>query len=130
MKANITSFNWSALGSNLLGIVVLVLVFAFLTGRKVPLVVNERSAFIVLAVISFAMCSVSMGKIANGLGWMHPITIIGAVLGTLLILFVIAMLAGWRVPFVPDYRTAFVVLAVIGLVKWSLAWISRLFFST
>ena len=129
MKTTITSFNWSALGSNMLGIVALVLVVAFLTGRKVPMVVNDRSAFIALAVVGFVMCSVSMGKIANGLGWTHPITIVGAVLGTLLILLVIAMLAGWRVPFIPHYRTAFVVLAVIGLVKWALAWFSRLFFN-
>ena len=129
MKTNITSFNWSALGSNILGIVALVLVVAFLTGRKVPIVVDDRSAFIALAVVGFVMCSVSMGKIANELSWTHPITIVGAVLGTLLILLVVAMLAGWRVPFVPDYRTAFMVLAVTGLVKWSLAWISRLFFN-
>ena len=129
MKTNITAFNWSALGSNMLGIVALVLVVAFLTGRKVPMVVNDRSAFIALAAVGFVMCSVSMGKIAHGLGWMHAITIVGVVLGTLIILLVIAMLADWQVPFVPDYRTAFIVLAVIGLVKWALAWFSRLFFN-
>ena len=128
MKTNITSFNWSALGSSILGIVALVLVFGFLNGRKVPMIVNDRSAFIALAIVGFVMCSVSMGKITNSLGWIHPVTIIGAVLGTLLSLLVIAMLTGWRVPFIADYRTAFIALAVTGLVKWALAWLSRLFF--
>ena len=128
MKTNIATFNWSALGSSLLGIVALFLVFSYMTGRKFPLVVDDRSAFIALAVIGFGMCSVGMGRIANGLGWTHPITIVGAVLGTLLILLVVATLAGWRVPFIVNYRMAFIAVGVIGLAKWALAWISRLFF--
>ena len=104
----------------------MLLVLAVLTGRKVPLISGDRAAFIALAVIGFGMCSIGMGKIATGLGWTHPITIVGIVLGTLIILFVIAMLAGWQVPFIADYRAAFITVAVIGLVKWALAWASRL----
>ena len=126
MKTNISSLNWSALGSSALGMVALLLVFAFLAGRKVPLIVNDRSAFIALAVIGFVMCATGMGRIGNGLGWTHPITVAGMVLGTLLILLVIAMLSDWRVPFIADYRTAFIAVAIIGPVKWVLAWVSYL----
>lgn len=127
MKTNIALPNWNALLSSALGIVAVLLVFAVLTGRKVPLISGNRAAFIALAVSGFAMCSIGMGKIATGLGWTHPITIIGIVLGTLLILLVVAMLAGWQVPFIADYRAAFVAVAVVGLVKWALAWAGRLF---
>ena len=127
MKTNVASLNWNALGSSTLGIVALLLVLAVLTGRRVPLVSGDRATFIALAVIGFGMCSIGMGKIATGLGWTHPITIIGIALGALVLLLVIAMLAGWRVPFIADYRAAFIIVAVIGLVKWALAWASRLF---
>ena len=127
MKTNIASLNWNALGSSTLGIVALLLVFAVLTGRKVPLISGDRTAFIALAVIGFGMCSIGMGKIATGLGWTHPITIVGIAAGALVILLVIAMLAGWRVPFIADYRAAFITVAAVGLVKWALAWVSRLF---
>jgi hypothetical protein len=127
MKTNIALSNWNALVSGALGIVAVLFVAAVLTGVKVPLILDDRAAFIALAALGFAMCSVGMGKIATGLGWTHPVTIIGIVLGALLILLVIAMLAGWQVPFIADYRAAFITVAVIGLVKWALAWASRLF---
>jgi hypothetical protein len=127
MKANTAILNWNALLSSALGIVAVLFVLAVLSGRKVPLISGDRAAFIALAVIGFAMCSIGMGKIATGLGWTQPITIIGIVRGALLVLLVIAVLAGWRVPFITDYRAAFTTVAVIGLVKWALAWTSRLF---
>ena len=61
------------------------------------------------------------------MGWTHPVTIVGVSLGALLMLLVIAILAGWQVPFIADYRAAFITVAVIGLVKWALAWAGRLF---
>jgi hypothetical protein len=127
MKTNVASLNWNALGSSTLGIVAVLFVIAFFMGWKVPMISDDRAAFIALAVIGFAMCSIGMGKIATGLGWTHPISIVGIVLGALVILLVIAMLAGWQVPFIADYRAAFVAVAVVGLVKWALAWASRLF---
>ncbi len=127
MKTNVALPNWNALLSSALGIVAALLVLAVLTGRKVPMISGDRAAFIALAVLGFAMCSIGMGKIATGLGWTHPVTIVGVALGALLMLLVIAMLAGWQVPLIADYRAAFVAVAVVGLVKWALAWAGRLF---
>lgn len=127
MKANAAILNWNALLSSALGIVAVLFIAAVLMGWKVPMISDDRAAFIALAVIGFVMCSIGMGKIATGLGWTHPITLVGVVLGALVILLVVAMLAGWQVPFIADYRAAFIAVAGIGLVKWALAWASGLF---
>jgi hypothetical protein len=127
MHTNIASPNLNALLSNALGIVAIVFVAIYLIGWKVPLVTSDRAAFLWLTAIGFGMCMLGMGRTAVGLGWTHPITLLGIVLGSVLVLLVIAVLAGWRLPLIAGDRAAFLAVAVLGLVKWGLGIFSRAF---
>ena len=127
MSTRRVASTWNSALSIVLGLVAVLFVFAIYTDRPVPLITDMRAAFIALVVLGFVMCAVSMGKIAAGLGWSHPATIGGMILGAAIVLLVIAMLAGWQVPLIPDYWTAFKAVAVLGLGKWALGWVARLF---
>lgn len=120
----------SRAGSMLLGIVALVLAFGYLTGRTLPMIPDDRSAFLALAVLGFLMCALSMGTLSSGLGWTHPITILGMLLGVVVSTIIVASLAGWQLPFIADYRAAFVAVTCIGLAKWLLGWVARALLAT
>lgn len=94
---------------------------------RVPLVSTDQAAFVALAATGFAMCTPSLGRTTTGLGWTHPITLIGTVLGVLIGLLVVAVVVGWRVPFIATDRAAFIVVAVLGLVKWGLGLFARMY---
>lgn len=120
MNANLTSPNWNAILSSVMGVAAVVVLAAYLLGWKVPLIGSDRTALLILAGVGFGMCMLAMDRTVTGLGWTHPITLIGSGLGVLLILLVIAMLAGWRLPFIPNDRAALLAVAFLGLVKWGL----------
>jgi hypothetical protein len=120
--------NWA--GSMLFGILAFVLTFGYLTGRALPIISDDRSAFLALAILGFLMCSLSIGTTSAGLGWTHPITVLGLLLGVVLSLVIIAMLVGWPLPFITTYRAAFIAVAWIGLVKWVFGWVARLLLAT
>jgi hypothetical protein len=92
---------------------------------RVPFVTSDRAAVLALAATGFLMCTLSMGRTTTGLGWGHPITLIGVGLGVLILALVVVVLAGWRLPFLPSDRAVFITLAVLGLLKWGLGIYSR-----
>jgi hypothetical protein len=118
MNTTSTPFNGNYLIAAILGILAVVLVFFFLTGRPIPLISGERAAFIALAVLGLAMCATGgIGTAIGQYGWAHPITIIGSILGVLALVLVGATLLNIRLPLVPDDRAAFIALAVLGFAK-------------
>jgi hypothetical protein len=65
-----------------------------------------------------AMCTLSgIGSVQSTLGWTHPLTIVGSILGVLALLVVVLPLLGVQLPMMADTRSAVLALAVIMLVK-------------
>jgi len=126
MKSNTTTLKWNSTLSNVLGVAAALFAVVYLAGVKLPLITTDRAAFYTLAVVGFGMCMLTMGRTATGLGWSHPITLAGIVLGVLIMFLVVAVAAGWSLPFIADERTAFLAVAVAGLAKWGLGLFSRL----
>jgi len=126
MKSNTTTLKWNSTLSNVLGVAAALFAVVYLAGVKLPLITTDRAAFYSLAVIGFGMCTLTMGRTATGLGWSHPITLAGIVLGVLIMFLVLDVAAGWSLPFIADERAAFLAVAVAGLAKWGLGLFSRL----
>ena len=113
-------------------VVCLALAYVAATSNSVPVVGTVRAALIAMAVIGMAGCGIAGIAQAPAIGWTHPITIIGIVLGVLALAIVAAGLLGWNgffapiVDFVPSQDTVVLTterLAVISLalvigVKW------------
>ena len=116
----------AAIGT-VIGIAAVYVVIAHLGGRSVPFVTDDRTAFIVLAVIGMVMCAFGIQTILNSTGWLSPGTFIGAAIGILVLTaFVLAVMNRPMFLFA-DYRAGFVALAVAILVKWSVSTISLIY---
>src|SRR5512146_2787667 len=99
MKTNTMSTSGTNLVVIALGILVALLIFAVFTGRKVPLLTTDRSALIALVIIGMLMCSQGgIGRVSASGAWLHPFSIIGYVLGAVIILIGIAAFFGKNLP--------------------------------
>jgi hypothetical protein len=109
-----------------LGLLAAGLVFMVLTGRDVPIVGNGAGALLTLGIIGIAMCTLGgIGPTQSVLGWTHPLTIAGSILGVLALLVVALPLFGVHLPLIADTRSAVLTLAVIMLVKVGLMGVER-----
>ncbi len=109
-----------------LGVLAAGLVFMVVTGRDVPIIGNGAGALVALGIIGIAMCTMSgIGSVQGSLGWTHPLTIIGSILGVAALLVIVLPLLSVRVPFIADTRSAVLALAIIMLIKVGLMGVAR-----
>lgn len=109
-----------------LGLLAAGLVLMILMGRDVPIVGNGAGALLTLGIIGMAMCALSgIGSVQSTLGWAHPLTILGSILGVLALLIVVLPLLGVQLPLLADTRAAVLALAVIMLIKVGLMGVER-----
>jgi uncharacterized membrane protein required for colicin V production len=110
-----------------LGLLAAGLVFMVLTGRDIPIVGGGAGALLTLGIVGIAMCALSgIGSVQSTLGWTHPLTIAGSILGVLALLVVVLPLFGVRLSLIADTRSAVLALAVIMLVKVGLMGVERI----
>jgi hypothetical protein len=128
MKTNSISTGGSNLAVIALGILAALLVFAVLTGRKVPLLSTDRAALLALVVIGMIICTQGgIGQVSANGAWLHPLSILGYLLGATIILIGIAALFGKNIPPLTSFYQSFTAVAVIAAVKLVLTTIHRLF---
>ena len=87
----------------IIGLILLAAVVTFIgvTGKKVPLLSNIRVDIILLVVIGMAICTQGgIGRVAATGQWTHPLSIIGYLLGGLILLIALAVFVGWKLPFI------------------------------
>ena len=126
MTTNASTSSANGLISLALGLLAADLVFMALTGRDVPIVGNGAGVLLALGFIGIVMCTLSgIGPTQSALGWTHPLTIIGSLLGVLAVLTVVLPLLGVQLPLIADTRSAVLALAVIMLVKVGLMSVER-----
>ena len=111
----------------LIGLVALSMVIAHLGGRSLPFVTDDRTAFIALAVVGMVMCAFGIQTVANSTGWLSPGTFIGAALGILVLIAFVMALMNRPMFLCANYRTGFIALATVMLVKWSVSTASLLY---
>ncbi len=111
-----------------LGILAMLLIFAVLTGRKVPLLVSEQATLLALVVIGMLICSqAGIGQVAARDAWWRPISVVGYVLGATIIVIGIAALFGRHIPPLSSYHQSFIAVTGIAVIKVVLTTVHRLF---
>ncbi len=126
MATNTATSSVNGIVALVLGLLAVGLVFMILTARDVPIVGNGSGALLALGIIGMAMCTLSgIGTVQSTLGWTHPLTIAGSILGVAALLVVALPLLGARLPLVADTRSAVLALAVIMLIKVGLMGVER-----
>jgi hypothetical protein len=128
MKTNTMSTGGTNLAVIVLGILAALLVMAVLTGRKLPLLTSDRSALLALVIIGMLMCAPGgIGRVSASGAWLHPLSMIGYLLGAAIVVIGFAALFGKNIPPLTSYHQSFTAVAVIAAIKVVLTTIHRLF---
>lgn len=102
----------------LLALLFAAVVFIGATGKRVPLLSNVRVDIILLVIIGMAICTQGgIGRVAATGQWSHPLSIIGYVLGGLILLITLAVFVGWKLPFIQTDQQALIAIAVLASLK-------------
>ena len=94
------------------------IVFIGVAGKKVPLLSSVRLDIILLVVIGMVICQQGgIGRIAAAGQRTHPLSIIGYILGGLILLITLAVFVGWKLPFIANDQQALLAIAVLASLK-------------
>jgi hypothetical protein len=129
MKANGTSVNWLSLASYSVGILAFVLIFLVLTGKKIPLIGDQKGAFITIWMIGFSMSILAGFRDYPDGKFTMPGPLMGflMVLGFAAVALLLIMLFGLKIPFIASYREALIILSFIMITKWVSVHIYKIF---
>ena len=93
-------------------------VFIGVTGKKVPLLSNVRVDIVLLVIIGMTMCTQGgIGRIVTTGQWTHPLSIIGYILGGLILFITLAVFVGWKLPFIANDQQALLAIAILVCLK-------------
>ena len=102
----------------LLALLFAVVVYIGVAGKKVPLLSSIRVDIILLVVIGMAICSQGgIGRIAATGQWSHPLSIVGYVLGGLILLVSLSVFVGWKLPYIQSDQQALLAIAILAGLK-------------
>jgi hypothetical protein len=94
------------------------IVFIGVTGKKVPLLSNVRVGIILLVIIGMTICTQGgIGRVAATGQWSHPLSIIGYILGGLILIVTLAVFVGWKLPFIANDQQALLAIALLASLK-------------
>jgi len=92
--------------------------FIGVTGKKVPLLSSVRVDIVLLVIIGMAICQQGgIGRVAATGQWAHPLSIIGYILGGLILIATLAVFVGWKLPFIATDQQALLAIAVLATLK-------------
>jgi hypothetical protein len=101
-----------------LALLAVIVTFIGVTGNKVPLLSNVKLDIILLVVIGMAICAQGgIGRIAALGQWSHVQSIIGYILGGLILLITLAVFAGWKLPMIKTEQQALLAVALLAALK-------------
>lgn len=110
--------------SNIVGVVTIIMYILAEKKSAFPLVKDNRTAFITIAVLGFIMCTVY--KAVKPGGWGSPFAIAGIIMGALALILILAALLGGAsgqgkgiLSFL-NYAAALRILFVIIIIKWGI----------
>jgi hypothetical protein len=93
--------------------------------NELALPVSDRTAFLIVFILGAALCSAGVGK-APLYGWLHPVTIVGYILGVAALALGVSVLFGVYVSPITTTRAALVALLGIMVAKVVVAQFYRL----
>ncbi len=101
-----------------LAVLAAAVIYVGLTGKKVPLLSNLRLDILLLVVLGMAICAQGgIGRVAATNAWAHPLSILGYLLGGLILIVTVAVFAGWKLPLIHTDQQALIAIAVLAGLK-------------
>lgn len=107
--------------SIVLGLFTALLILANQLGWQLPLLTNDHATLIVVGVLGMALCSQGIGRIAEDKKWLHPISLMGMVVGAAILAVWVGRLFGASLPFAATDSQAILTMGILMGVKWTLS---------
>jgi hypothetical protein len=105
-------------GIIVLALLAAVVVFIGATGKKVPLLSNVRVDIVLVVLLGMAICTqAGIGRVAATGQWSHPLAIVGYILGGMILLIMLFVFAGWKLPFIYNDQQALIAIAILASLK-------------
>lgn len=102
----------------ILALLAAAVVFIGATGKKVPLLSNIRVDIVLLVILGMSICTqAGIGRIAATGQWSHPLSIVGYILGGLILLITLAVFVGWKLPYIQTDQQALMAIAILAGLK-------------
>lgn len=102
----------------LLALLFAAVVYIGVTGKRVPVLSSVRTDIILLVVIGMAICSQGgIGRVAASGQWAHPLSILGYILGGLILLVALSVFVGWKLPYIQSDQQALLAIAILAAIK-------------
>ena len=118
MNANPAVNTFPALAAHLAGILLVAAAAAFAFGVRLPMVTSYRAIIIVLLVVGMVICPIGgIGRVSAANAWAHPVSILGYLLGVLILVIAGAFLLGRPLPLISGERTYVLVISGLALLK-------------
>jgi len=88
-------------------------------------ILSEKTALIIATFVGMAMCTAGIGQVAATNQWLHPLAILGYVLGALILVIVGAGLFDIKLPLIDSPRAALIGVIVLAIAKVALTQLHR-----
>lgn len=86
---------------------------------------SEKILLFVLTIVGMALCTGGIGQVAARGDWAHPLSIVGYVVGALILVIVGAALFGINLPLIDSTRAAMIAVIVLMIAKFALTQLHR-----
>ena len=110
----------TVISPTIIGLALLFAAITFIgaTGRRVPLLSNIRLDIVLLVAIGMIICQQGgIGRVAAAGEWIHPLSIVGYILGGAILLITVAVFVGWKIPFIASDQQALLAIAILASLK-------------
>lgn len=105
-------------GILILALLAAAVVFVGVTGKKVPLLSSIRLDIVLVVLLGMAICTQGgIGRVAATGQWTHPLSIVGYILGGLILLIALSVFTGWKLPYIQSDQQALLVIAILAGLK-------------
>jgi hypothetical protein len=103
------------------GLILAVLILANQLDWRLPLAANDRLTLVVVGISGMALCSQGIGRIAANNHWLHPIGLLGMLIGLVILIVWGGRLLNLNLPVITSDSTAILAMGILMASKWGLA---------
>jgi hypothetical protein len=83
-------------------------------------ILSSKIALIVVTLVGMAMCTAGIGRVAAQGQWLHPLALVGSLLGVAILLLVGAALFNIKLPLIDSTQAALIAVIVVVILKVAL----------
>lgn len=102
----------------ILGLLAAAVIFLALKGTTLPLLSNLKFDLVIIVLLGMAICAQGgIGRVAATGEWSHPLSIVGYLLGGLILLITLAVFLGWKLPYIQTDQQAIIAVTILAGLK-------------